>query len=65
MAPNHDDIARRCSPYLDIAIRRHPDWFESLRNQGRLETTSPPDASQLLALVEEMGLDPALRIFRD
>jgi glutamate-ammonia-ligase adenylyltransferase len=65
MAPNHDDIARRCSPYLDIAIRRHPDWFESLRNLGRLETTSPPDASQLLALVEEMGLDPALRIFRD
>ncbi|MGB7453290.1 MAG: bifunctional [glutamate--ammonia ligase]-adenylyl-L-tyrosine phosphorylase/[glutamate--ammonia-ligase] adenylyltransferase [Lysobacterales bacterium] len=53
------------SPFLDQLISRHPDWFEEFQSSGRLENTSPPASDQLATLIQEKGLDPALRQFRN
>lgn len=53
------------SPFLRQLVARHPEWLEDLRDNGRLENTSPPDADQLAAAIQKAGLDPALRQFRN
>jgi glutamate-ammonia-ligase adenylyltransferase len=59
------DIARECSPFLDSLINRHPDWFDELSGQGRLEQQSPPAEGTLDALISGSGIDTGLRIFRN
>ena len=53
------------SPFLEQLVSRHPDWLESLKISSRLEKTSPPSADQLAETIERVGLDPALRQFRN
>jgi glutamate-ammonia-ligase adenylyltransferase len=53
------------SPFLKQLVARHPEWLDALRDNGRLENTSPPDADQLAAAIQATGLDPALRQFRN
>ncbi len=53
------------SPFLNQLVTRHPDWLEELLASGRLEKNSPPKANQLAACIEKVGLDPALRQFRN
>ncbi len=53
------------SPFLNQLVNRHPDWLEDLSTSGRLENTSPPSAAQLASGIEEKGLEPALRQFRN
>jgi len=65
MVSNTTDIARECSPFLEGLIRRHPSWLPELEEQGRLESSSPPDAANLDYLVDESGLDAGLRVFRN
>jgi glutamine synthetase adenylyltransferase len=64
LAARHD-IARKCSPFLDALIQRHPDWFEELQGSGRLDKPTPPQAETLDALIDATGLDPGLRAFRN
>ena len=53
------------SPFLTQLVDRHPDWLEELQASGRLDKNSPPGADQLAAGIEQNGLDPALRQFRN
>lgn len=65
MSDPNTHIARRCSPFLDALISRHPDWLDALEDQGRLDKCAPPEAPALAALVAQEGLDAGLRIFRN
>ena len=53
------------SPFLSQLVARHPDWLEELQTSGRLEKNSPPDAGQLAIRIKNVGLDAALRQFRN
>lgn len=53
------------SPFLKQLVSRHPEWLEVLQDSGRLETFSPPSNERLAPAIEEKGLDPALRQFRN
>jgi glutamate-ammonia-ligase adenylyltransferase len=53
------------SPFLTQLVNRHPDWLEELQASGRLDKNSPPSADQLAAGIEQHGLNPALRQFRN
>jgi len=53
------------SPFLSQLAARHPDWLEDLQASGRLACTSTPSAELLQAEVREVGLDAALRRFRN
>ncbi|NOR20105.1 MAG: bifunctional [glutamate--ammonia ligase]-adenylyl-L-tyrosine phosphorylase/[glutamate--ammonia-ligase] adenylyltransferase [Xanthomonadales bacterium] len=57
--------AQKFSPFLNQLITRHPDWLEQLLASGRLESISQPAAEQLEAFIKKLGLDPALRQFRN
>ena len=57
--------ATQFSPFLEQMVNRHTDWFESLKASGRLDTTSPPQPSELQSSIEVVGLDAALRQFRN
>jgi glutamate-ammonia-ligase adenylyltransferase len=61
---NHNAVLE-LSPFLKQLVTRHPDWLEQLQTAGRLDETSPPEAGQLAAAIENSGLDPALRQFRN
>jgi len=53
------------SPFLSRLVERHPDWLEGLIASGRLVKNSPPCADVLNVQIEKLGLDPALRQFRN
>ena len=53
------------SPFLNQLVARHPEWFEALKDSGRLDNPVPPDADQLVADIVKAGLDPALRQYRN
>ena len=53
------------SPFLNQLVNRHPGWLEDLQASGRMKHTSPPNADQLASGIEEKGLEPALRQFRN
>ena len=65
MPSQRHDIAVQCSPFLDSLISRHNDWFEALKEQGRLENTTAPAPETLDKRVKEHDLDAGLRIFRN
>jgi len=56
---------REFSPFLDRLINRHPQWFDQLQKDGRLENFSPPDAEHLAKKITASGIDSALRQFRN
>ena len=56
---------REFSPFLDRLINRHPQWFDQLQEDGRLENFSPPDAEHLAKKITASGIDSALRQFRN
>ena len=53
------------SPFLKQLVSRHEDWLEELRQSGRLDKTSTPDAEALETAIKTEGLDTALRRFRN
>ena len=53
------------SPFLNQLVNRHPEWLSELQASGRLENTSPPDADLLTVEIEKLGLDAAVRQFRN
>ena len=53
------------SPFLTQLVTRNPDWLESLKNSGRLESVSPPAEKQLAEEIKAGGLDAGLRRFRN
>ncbi|MCW8924880.1 MAG: bifunctional [glutamate--ammonia ligase]-adenylyl-L-tyrosine phosphorylase/[glutamate--ammonia-ligase] adenylyltransferase [Xanthomonadales bacterium] len=53
------------SPFLDQLVNRHPDWVDELNTSGRFETTDPPSGDRLSRDIESLGLDSALRQFRN
>lgn len=53
------------SPFLNQLVSRHPDWLEELQDTRRLTSISLPSTIKLSTLIEENGLDPALRQFRN
>jgi len=59
------DIAFDCSPFLARLIERHPEWWSGLQGSGRLQADSPPAAAALAAELEQHGLHPGLRRFRN
>lgn len=59
------DIAIECSPFFNQLVARHPDWFEELRESGRLGATSPPQAGTLQQVIKKTSLDAGLRQFRN
>ena len=59
------DIAIECSPFFNQLAGRHPDWFEALRESGRLDATSPPQTEPLQQTIEKTSLDAGLRQFRN
>jgi len=65
MFSSSETLALECSPFLRQLVERHPDWLETLRTSGRLQNSSPPDAEILQHGIENSGLDPALRQFRN
>ena len=65
MLAANQEAALKFSPFLNRLVTRHPDWLEELQASGRLEKISPPKADQLAAGIEQHGLDPALRQFRN
>lgn len=65
MQPSNQDHVLAFSPFLSQLVSRHPDWLEDLHSSGRLENVSPPNESQLTAEVNQKGLNPALRQFRN
>jgi len=65
MSSSSETRALECSPFLRQLVERHPDWLESLRSSGRLENSSPPEADVLQRGIEDLGLDAALRRFRN
>jgi len=65
MSSSSETLALECSPFLRQLVERHPDWLETLRSSGRLQSSSPPDAETLRNGIETGGLDPALRQFRN
>ncbi len=58
-------IARECSPFLDGLITRQPQWFEDLKQQGRLNGLAPPASGELESTIDKHGLDTGLRKFRN
>jgi hypothetical protein len=48
-------------PFLSQLVTRHPDWLEELQSSGRLENVCPPSADHLAAVIDKIGLDPALQ----
>jgi glutamate-ammonia-ligase adenylyltransferase len=65
MSSNSHQAILEFSPFLSKLVSRHPDWLEKLRTNGRLESVSPPSAERLAKCIEEHGLDPAVRQFRN
>lgn len=65
MSSNNQRHVLEFSPFLNQLVTHHPDWLEELQVSGRLENTSPPPADQLASGIEKIGLDPALRQFRN
>jgi len=65
MPSDPQEFVRRCSPFIDGLIQRHPDWLESLAAENRLERPGPPRRETLDALVASDELDPGLRNFRN
>jgi len=65
MSSKSQDTILEFSPFLNQLVSRHPDWLEELQLSGRLDKTSPPGADQLAALIQQTGLDSALRQFRN
>lgn len=65
MSKTNQNRVLELSPFLNRLVSLHPDWLEELRASGRLEKTSHPDAAVLATLVQQAGLDPALRQFRN
>jgi len=65
MSSSSEKRTLECSPFLRQLVERHPDWLERLRTSGRLQNSSPPDAETLRQGIENSGLDPALRQFRN
>jgi len=65
MTATSSDIARRCSPFLDALVQRHPDWWETLQASGRLEDDHGPQTSDLSTVIGTFGLDAGLRVFRN
>lgn len=59
------DSPTQFSPFLERLVSRHADWFESLKDTGRLGTSSPPQQADLLSFIAAAGLDAALRQFRN
>ncbi|GMR15365.1 MAG: bifunctional [glutamate--ammonia ligase]-adenylyl-L-tyrosine phosphorylase/[glutamate--ammonia-ligase] adenylyltransferase [Gammaproteobacteria bacterium] len=59
------DIAIECSPFFDHLITRHFDWFEALRESGRLDFNSPPQPGTLQRNIKKSGLEAGLRQFRN
>ena len=53
------------SPFLKQLVKRHPEWLQDLRCSGRLEAAIPPCAESLRSGIKALGLDPALRQFRN
>ena len=53
------------SPFLNQLVNRHPDWLQALKSSGRLAAASTPDKETLSQLVKDVGLEPALRQFRN
>jgi len=53
------------SPFLNQLVTRHPGWMDDLQSDGRLDNASPPRAEQLATDIEKLGLNPALRQFRN
>lgn len=56
---------RYCSPFAAALIDRHPEWFEQLEANGRLDEPSSPDENRAREWVETYGLDDGLRAFRN
>jgi len=65
MSSRSETRALECSPFLRQLAERHPEWLETLRVSGRLDNNSPPEADTLQRGIEDLGLDPALRQFRN
>jgi len=65
MHSNSQNPALEFSPFLNQLVTRHPDWLEALQVSGRLENVSSPNSDQLIVCIENTGLDPALRQFRN
>ena len=63
-AVKHQSV-REFSPFLDRLINLHPQWFEQLQSDGRLQSISPPDAEHLAKNIATSALDTALRQFRN
>lgn len=59
------DIAIECSPFFNLLVTRHPDWFEQLRESGRLDSTSPPQSETLQETIKKSSLNAGLRQFRN
>jgi glutamate-ammonia-ligase adenylyltransferase len=57
--------ARACSPFLATLLDRHPGWLQGFEESGRLDAISPPQHDTLARLIETLGLDSALRRFRN
>ena len=58
-------IATQCSPFFNRLVTRYPDWFEELREAGRLDTNSPPRPASLNRQIKTAGLNAGLRQFRN
>jgi len=65
MSQNGQNRILEFSPFLNQLVSRHPDWLKELENSGRLENSIPPAMDRLAECVEKVGLDPALRQFRN
>jgi glutamate-ammonia-ligase adenylyltransferase len=59
------DHLRACSPFAAMLIERHPNWLSGLQDDGRLDKASGPSREVLETLVSDVGLDAALRQFRN
>jgi len=65
MPSNSQNRALELSPFLKQLAERQPDWLERLKNTGRLDDSIPPCAEHLANGIQTLGLDAALRRFRN
>lgn len=65
MPSNSQDRALELSPFLKQLAVRHPEWLERLQNTGRLDGSIPPCPERLENSIQALGLDVALRRFRN